>query len=129
MDENERLAKLESAHDGLHDDVQSLANSLRLLGKDFRSSIDSLQKQISEMNRTPWPTVLQGGVLIIALMGFIGSFYVRDLERLEAKLEGQGIALLKYVEKGPTEKEIRYREEINELRFQMLEDRINRMEP
>lgn len=96
---NERVAKLETAQKGLASDLQRLADSIISLGSDMRSSMDSLQQQIVDQNKTPWATLASWAGVVLIIWGLITASYVRDLHDLEAQVESQGISILIQQEK------------------------------
>ena len=118
----ERVASLEAGHNSLHKDVQNLADAVGSLTRDFRDRMDVIQKQMTEHNRTPWITYASWATVFLIVVGFVGSFYVRDLGKLEKHTEKQGMALLEHIEKG-------HQKEIQTLeRLHQVEIRLTRVE-
>ena len=113
-DQNERVAALEAGHKSLHKDVENIADSLARLGRDFRTAIDDVHAVISEQSKTPWALLLQAATVFLVVIGFLGSFYVRDLSKLEKQTESQGIAIL-IAEKELNEYKIKTLERIHKL--------------
>ncbi len=93
-DQNERVAALEAGHKSLHKDVENIADAVARLGRDFRGAIDDVHRLISEQNKTPWALLFQGATVFLVIIGFVGSFYVRDLTKMADQTEAQGIAIL-----------------------------------
>jgi len=121
-DQAERVASLETAQHNLHQDVTRLADSVGNLTRDFRSTMEGIQKQITEQNKTAWPVVLQGLAILLVVAGFVGSFYVRDLGKVEKQTEAQGIALLTHFEK-QNQKQMETMERLHRIELEMAREK------
>lgn len=111
----ERLASLETVHKSLRKDLTAVAGALENLGRDFRQSMDKLQERITSQSATPWGVLASWASVIILVLTIVGSFYVRDLSRIQSEVERIPRDL---------EKEQGLREEIYRLRLENLEKRI-----
>jgi len=64
---------------GIKSEVASIGKSMEHLIIAFdRSSARDLDSQ-----KTPWANYIAAGVLVVLMVGMVGSGYVRDLERIE----------------------------------------------
>lgn len=79
----ERLASLEMGHKSLHKDLTAVAGALDNLGRDFRQAMDKLQEKIATQSATPWGVLASWASVVILILTIIGSFYVRDLARVQ----------------------------------------------
>ncbi len=111
----ERTASLEAGHKALHNDLSAIATGLEGLGKDFRQSMDRLQEKIASQSATPWGVLASWASVIILILTIVGSFYVRDLSRIQGDVE----RIPKEIEKEQV-----LREEIHSLKMQNLEQKI-----
>lgn len=115
-DAPERLASLETGHKALHKDLTAVAGALENLGRDFRQSMDKLQEKIASQSATPWGVLASWASVIILVLTIVGSFYVRDLSRIQSEVERIPRDL---------EKEQVLREEIHTLKMQALEQKVD----
>lgn len=111
----ERLASLETGHKSLHKDLNAVAGALENLGRDFRQSMDKLQEKIASQSATPWGVLASWASVIILILTIVGSFYVRDLSRIQGEVERIPRDI---------EKEQILREEIHYLKLQNLEQKL-----
>jgi len=118
---NERIASLEAGYKNLHRDVQNLAEAVGSLGRDFRSTMDSIQNQFFEHQKTPWSVLAAWAAVIISTIGIVGSFYIRDLEDVKRQLEGQGIAILTGEQKDH-ERHIAVIKELHRIEIQQIRE-------
>ncbi len=68
----QELSAVQTSVRGLEGSVASIANKM-----------DALGSAISASQRTPWGTILGVGALILTIAGYAGSFWARDLGRIE----------------------------------------------
>jgi len=129
MDESvsTKVAQLEARQDGLHKDVKSLADMVGELGRDMRDSMEAIQSRVNEHTRTSWPVIFQGMVVMLALLGFVGSFYVRDLSKLEKRVIANGVSILK-MEANTKDSEILLLEKIHNEEVNRLKQKIKGLE-
>lgn len=83
----ERLASLEMGHKSLHKDLTAVAGALDNLGRDFRQAMDKLQEKIATQSATPWGVLASWASVVILILTIIGSFYVRDLTRVQDEIK------------------------------------------
>lgn len=83
----ERLASLEMGHKSLHKDLTAVAGALDNLGRDFRQAMDKLQEKIATQSATPWGVLASWASVVILILTIIGSFYVRDLARVQDEIK------------------------------------------
>ncbi|NRA92424.1 MAG: hypothetical protein HRU26_07015 [Psychroserpens sp.] len=133
---NERLAQNEAKTDALHKDVKALADSVGTLGRDFRSAIDQqqkdfreameqIQRQFHDQGKTPWGVLASWAGVIILTMTIIGSFYVRDLGRVEDDVQNNGIAILHHIEKSPSRRELELEVKVLQLQIDFMKEKLN----
>lgn len=108
----ERVAALEAGYKNLHKDVGAVADALGALGRDFREAIDKLQEKVVNQSRTPWGVLASWASVIILILTVVGSFYARDLSRLESEV---------YRIPADMEKEQELRDEIYRLKLDTMQ--------
>jgi len=124
-DHSDRITRTELAVEGLDNDISTLTKTVDSGFRDLRNAIEAIQTRYNEQNKTPWGVLASWASVIILLMTIIGSFYVRDLGRVERQVEGQGISILQHMAESPTRKELELEHQLLQLQLDHLEEKLN----
>lgn len=78
-----RLGHVEQGLSVVQTEVEALTKSVGGVA----TKLDAIAGSMAEAQRTPWPQVLAAAGVMLTVLGFVGSFYVRDLGRSEKEID------------------------------------------
>ena len=87
MMSEDRIARLEAGQEALQSNVVQLGKTIEGHAAQTRHAIESLAKQVSDGQRTPWSALASWAAVILVIVGMAGSGYVRDLDRTDAEIK------------------------------------------
>lgn len=119
-----RLTSNEADIQHLTKDVKSLADQIGMLSRDFREAIAALQRSQNESSKPQWGVLAAWAGVVILLMTNIASPYKRDVERNSARIESNGVAILKHIEESPSSRELELVRENFDLKISNLKQEM-----